>query len=384
MDVTITNCKAYEIDGRREILKKEETGGITRDLEKMITVRIIQEDAETIFSLLKTERDPIFAMEIIPYYALFVQACQEYMGDTFVEGDCGERIKDIRNFIKVYGNSFGKVKQRIDTIDVRQDEQYKSQIRFNFMKDWNVHFNMGTYWTADKHIIGNTQMLADFLGVDDIFDRKTGMAQYELGRQIGAFVASVREGISSSIQSPQVNRCRAGVNIEYFYDLNTHRSNLLFVENSSKSVNLFFLNILCNMNFVKYILRPLFDENNIWIFRVEYIVTYYTYMAIRRLKNYCENNTDIHTDLAGFTEVFDLAEGMFMSKFRNCMMHYGLENQGVISMENIENPFYGIVQTCYEGIDFHSFQRNLRSLSDKMIALLEGKLNVQNIQLRHL
>ena len=49
------------------------------NLEKMITVHIMQEDAETIFSLMKTERDPIFAMEIIPYYALFIQSCQEYM-----------------------------------------------------------------------------------------------------------------------------------------------------------------------------------------------------------------------------------------------------------------------------------------------------------------
>mgnify|MGYP005760717681 CR=1 FL=1 len=39
------------------------------NLEKMITVRIMQEDAESIFSLMKTERDPVFAMEIIPYYA---------------------------------------------------------------------------------------------------------------------------------------------------------------------------------------------------------------------------------------------------------------------------------------------------------------------------
>ncbi|MBD5521632.1 MAG: hypothetical protein HDR03_10535 [Lachnospiraceae bacterium] len=363
---------------------KEKSEDVTRDLEKMITIRIIQEDAETIFSLLKTERDPIFAMEIIPYYALFVQACQEYMGDTFVEGAFWEKIKDIRNFIKVYGNSFGKVKKRIDSVDIQQDEQYKSQLRFDFMKDWDVHFNLGTYWTADKHIIGNTQMFADFLEINDLFDCKTGMAQYEMGRQIGAFVASVREGISSNIKPPLINRCHVGVNIEYYYDLNTHRRNLLFVENSSKIVNLFFLNIVCNMNFVKYILRPLFDENNIWIFRVEYIVTYYTYMAIQRLKNYCENNADVHTDLSGFTDVFSFAEGIFMSKFRNCMMHYGLEDQGVISMENIEKPFYGIVENCYGGMDFNSFRRKLRSLSDKMVALLEDKLNVQNVQLQHL
>lgn len=362
----------------------EKSENTIRNLEKSIALRIIQEDAETIFSLLKTETDSIFAMEVIPYYALFVQACQEYRGDTFVKGVIGKKIKDIRNFIKAYGDSFGKVKRRIDSVDIEQDEQYKSQLRFRFMKDWNIHYNLGTYWTADKHIIGNTQMLADFLGVDNIFDRKTGMAQYELARQIGAFVASVREGISSEMQPPLINRCHVGVRVEYYCDLNTNRRNSLFVEDSSKEVNLFFLNLICNMNFVKYMLRPLFDENNIWIFRVEYIVTYYTYMAIKRLKNYCENNADVHTDLSGFTEIFDLAEGLFSSKFRNCMMHYGLEDQGVISMENIEQPFYGIVQTCCEGMDFHSFQGELRSLPDKMIVLLESKLNVQNIQLQHL
>lgn len=78
------------------------------NLEKMITVHIMQEDAETIFSLMKTERDPIFAMEIIPYYALFIQSCQEYMGETFIEGTSAVKVKDIRNFIKIYGESFGK------------------------------------------------------------------------------------------------------------------------------------------------------------------------------------------------------------------------------------------------------------------------------------
>ena len=48
------------------------------ELERLISIRIMQEDTEAIFSLLSTERDSIFAMEIIPYYALFVQSCQEY------------------------------------------------------------------------------------------------------------------------------------------------------------------------------------------------------------------------------------------------------------------------------------------------------------------
>ena len=92
------------------------------NLEKMITVRIMQEDAESIFSLMKTERDPVFAMEIIPYYALFIQSCQEYVGEIFIEGTSAEKVKDIRNFIKVYGESFGKSKKIQRNIPVVSSE----------------------------------------------------------------------------------------------------------------------------------------------------------------------------------------------------------------------------------------------------------------------
>ena len=80
------------------------------NLEKMITVHIMQEDAETIFSLMKTERDPIFAMEIIPYYALFIQSCQEYMGETFIEGTSAVKVKDIRN-LNIW-RKFWKIKEK--------------------------------------------------------------------------------------------------------------------------------------------------------------------------------------------------------------------------------------------------------------------------------
>lgn len=357
---------------------------ITENLEKMITCRIIQEDAETVFSLMQTEHNPIFALEIIPYYSLFVQACQEYMGETFVDKSFSTKIIDIRNFIKIYGEGFGKSKKRMELIDEKQDENYKSQLRFDFMKNWNIHFNMGTYWTSDKHIVGNTQMLADFLQIDDMFDSKNGQQQYDLGVQIGSFVASIKEGFSKVISPPTVDRLQQGIDIGYYYDLNTNEKNELFVDNSSKVLNLYYLNLTCNMNFMKYILRPLFREDNIWVFRVEYIVTYYTCRAIQRLKNYCENNTDLHVDLDEFAEVLDLASVLFQTKLRNCMMHYGLENRGVISTENIEKPFYGIIETCCNGKDYYSFVNDLRRVADRLIVILEEKLNTEKIALQRL
>lgn len=82
------------------------------NLEKMITVHIMQEDAETIFSLMKTEKDPIFAMEIIPYYALFIQSCQEYMGETFIEETSAVKVKDIRNLFTNIWRKFWKIKEK--------------------------------------------------------------------------------------------------------------------------------------------------------------------------------------------------------------------------------------------------------------------------------
>ena len=69
------------------------------ELERNVSIRIIQKDAESIYSLLQTERDSIFLMEIIPYYALFVQSCHEYMGENFLQESIAKDLKDIRNLL---------------------------------------------------------------------------------------------------------------------------------------------------------------------------------------------------------------------------------------------------------------------------------------------
>lgn len=354
------------------------------NLEKYITIRIMQEDAETIFSLIKTERDSIFEMGIIPYYALFIQSCQEYMGETFLDEKFATKIKNIRNYIKIYGEGFGKTRKRIENVDFKQDEHFGSQLTFDFMKKWDMHYNLGTYWTQNKHIIGNTQIIAGCLSEDDIFSEETKKFMYELGKEMGSIIFSIKQGFSQVISPPTINRSHKVTSIDYYYDLNTNKEKNLFCNDSLKVLNIFFLNLACNLNFVKHILRPLFNDNNIWLFRIEYIVTYYTYRAIQRLKNYCKNNTDLRIDLEEFSDIFRMSNDLFQSKFRNCMMHYGLEKQGVISIENIEKPFYGIVETCYNGMDYYTFLNELRKMSDGMLDLLEKKFNTENISLEKL
>lgn len=352
------------------------------ELERLISIRIIQEDTETISSLMSSERDSIFAMEVIPYYALFVQSCQEYMGKDFLSEEIALNIKDIRNHIKSYAESFGKSKRKVASIDQEQDMNFRSKLRFNFLKSWNIHLNLGTYWTEDHHIIGNTQQLAAFIDAKDLSGSESGKKLYDLGYQIGSFVSSVRSGLSSSLGRPAVVRINDTITIKNYYDINTNKHNMLFVDNAFKERNLFYLHLLCNMNFVKYILRPLFPDGNAWTFRVEYIVTYYTFRALLRLKNYCENNDDIMADINGIKELEMAESDMFQSKLRNCMMHYGLENQDVLSLEYIDHPFFGIIENCFGGTDYRSYLSSLHNLSDRIIGFLERHFNCSDIKLK--
>lgn len=129
------------------------------------------------------------------------------------------------------------------------------------------------------------------------------------------------------INPPMMNRNHELVSINYYYyDLNANEESGLFIDKSMKISNLFFLNLICNLNFLKYILRSLFNDDNTWLFRIQYIVSYYTYRAIKRLKNYCENNIDMGINLDGFEDIFSILDILFQSKLRNCMMYYGLEN----------------------------------------------------------
>ena len=167
-----------------------------KEFERLISIRIIQEDAESIYSLLQSERDSIFSMEIIPYYALFVQACQEYMGETFFPEHIAREIKDIRNYIKILDDGFGKSQKRVSSVDGMQDKVFKEQLKFEFLKTMNVHLNLGTYWTDNRQVVGNTQQIADFLSINNTEDADSEDKNrcFQMGYHIGSFVASIREG----------------------------------------------------------------------------------------------------------------------------------------------------------------------------------------------
>jgi hypothetical protein len=138
------------------------------------------------------------------------------------------------------------------------------------------------------------------------------------------------------------------------------------------------------MNFVKHILRSLFTDGNTWSFRIEYIVSYYTLRALERLKNYCDNNSYSSVDIKEIIDILECGENLFQTKFRNCMMHYNLENAGVITINNIDKPFYGIIENCFNGMSYQEYIILLHNLSDMIIEYLENRFDFSNVELEKL
>ena len=281
------------------------------DNKRLIELRIIQDDAESILSLMQTEHDAVFQMAILPYYALFIQSIQEYFDKQLITDDWVGKIKDIRNYIKIFGDSFGKSKNRINMVDADQNNFFQSKLRFAFLGHWNIHYNIGTYWINDKHMIGNTQMYSDYLGVKaEENDKEKVRKQFiDLGYQCGYVVSSIKTVLSDIIIPPSIERAIVSTKIEYYFDLNTNKLRKIFIGNN-KELNIFFMNLVSNMNFVKFVLVPMFKGFNPWIFRVEYVVTYNTYKALKRLKSHSENNSDICIDLDKLKVVLKLADNL--------------------------------------------------------------------------
>lgn len=334
---------------------------------KMCTLLLIRNDCETLKEIVLKFPNPIFSMTIIPYMALFCRSVQEYYGTELINKDVDSEIYDIRNSVKMYGERYGKSKKQFLASDERQDEEFKNLLRFDFTKNLNIHYNLGMYFTEEKKIIGNTQLIANTLSLNDLSGRERAQKAYNLGYHLASVIGSVSRGLSESISAPYIE-LQDNMPVFYYHDINTNR-NKFFTPIFGKDINLFLLHILSNINFIKYVLEPLFPNKNVWLLRVKYIAVYHAYLGLGRLKAYIENN---RADITGFADTIDslLQSGdkIFVSSFRNCMMHYDLKNNGkfAISEANFDESklFYGLIEECFHGESYVSYANSISEFGD--------------------
>ena len=319
---------------------------------KLCTVLLLQNDCETLKTIKQKHHEPITNLCIIPYFALFCRSYQEYAGLTVIDPEIDSQVYDIRNSIKTFSDRYARSKKRFLTTDEQQNKDFRELLRFGFMKDWNIHFNLGLYFDKEGHIVGNTQLCFDVLGMNNLTDEDRAKKAYALGEYMGKVIGSVSTSLSESITAPTIQVADSEL-VFYYEDINTNNS-LFLNPNFSKDINLYCLHLLSILGFVKYILEPIVLRENPWIFRIKYITIHYAISGLKALKASFENDRLKNSNnlYQNISEVLASCEYLKVTNFRNCMMHYDLVENGSFIIHDVHfdwnKPLFGLVEECFD------------------------------------
>lgn len=349
------------------------------------TIQLLAYDCATIATLSTKFKNPIFYMMSTSYFSLFCCEAEKCFNTKLLTGKYVQDITDIRNAIKIYGERFAKSSKRFLSADSSQDADFKNQLRFRFMRYWNIHYNLGIYCDETGNIVGNTQLIEDMLSLKGLTANEQKNKGFEMAHEIGSIVGKLFGSLSAHNLTPTIATMNSAPKL-YYIDINTNRKHNIFITPYKKDVNLNILNILSTIGFVNNYLSRLLPQNNLWLFRIRYIVTYYSLLGIEKMRNHVINNYGKENFLVTESEKYIIMRSsLFKSDFRNCMMHYNLYKDGICAIKqeyiNPSKPFFGLVESCYNGksfetlnIEISEFSKNLESLLCKCIFIKKEKL----------
>lgn len=332
---------------------------------------LIEQDGLTLINYVQVSKgNGIIILSLLPFMALYCRSAQEFFNERIIEDEIDKQINDLRNGLKIYSGKYNKLKDTVLYSDRQQNQVFKNMLRFTFMRSMNIHYNLGVYFDTEGHIIGDTQIANYFLNIPDVKLTEQKTKAFEIGRILGSKISYILIevlGVNPLKKDLEISECsKCG-----YRDLNTNRKSDFFNHPTDKELNLVLLHILSSIGFVRNILCQMLPKDNLWVFRIEYLVAHYAWSALKRInQHYSNDNTKKGRLPETINSVIDEGTGLFPSSFRNCMMHYDFYNNGepVISQKYFDSrkPFYGLVESCFDGKSYDQFVSELRNYTMKL------------------
>lgn len=347
-------------------------------------------DCATIEAISKEYREPIINLGMIPYFALACCSVSEYTGWSFedIEGVSPEFLPSIRNNLKLWQDRYSRVAKGFLQTDDTQNGLFREQLRFEFTKSLNIHYNLGIFLDQNGNVVGNTQLSAHLFGFDDLSEEECARKSFEIGKLAGAIIKNTLAGIRSTFEEPVI--ALNEVFSEFFYcDLNTNTTNV-FPEVYPKEISLFMLHLLSFAGFVDHVILSIVPYRNPWAMRVLYVTAHYCKQGLAHLKNSLKNNEpEIYQRIGGELErLTSEAAPPVSGSFRNCMMHYDLFDKKtgdfLIKQEYLDrnDPMYGLVPSCFDGESYESVMQKLRCYLSDVEGFLKSQFDFSKAVIR--
>lgn len=336
------------------------------DLKKLVrekSNKLIELDGRIILSIIVATNNGVVMSNLLPYMALYCRSAQEFFGNTIISDKYDKQINDIRNGLKIFSERYNRGRKAVLAVDQQQDGMFAKMLRFNFMRNWNIHLNLGVYFDDAGHIVGNTQNMSYFFNIKSDEIKNMNMHAFKIGKVLGENIYDVLEQVSSmegifdenNIKCPKIG----------YMDFNTNKDGKFFNNNYDKGLNLTFLHILSMVGFVEHVLYFMLPKDNMWLLRIEYICAHYAWQGLRKIKQHFDGNGINDTFIKKIEELLKNGVELFESEFRNCMMHYDLCNKNgqIIVLEKYysdNNVFFGLVESCFNGLSYEEFFNKIR------------------------
>lgn len=117
-------------------------------------------DCKTIKSLFYAIKENYIAgITLIIYMSLFCWEALDFLKKIGIDFNVKENdtftLTDVRLKLKIFENKYSKAKNMILNCDYLQDYIFKNKLKFDFMKAWNIHYNLGIMFNDKKEIVGN-------------------------------------------------------------------------------------------------------------------------------------------------------------------------------------------------------------------------------------
>lgn len=392
-----------------------ETGknDIPKSLCDYLSLLQLKYDCETICSLVSSlQKDGVTSFGIIPYISLTTASALEILAsdkNLFQESEILQ-IKDVRLKLKIFEDGYGKSKKMLLNIDYLQNQVFKNMLKFGFMKTWNIHQNLGIYTDANKRVVGNTQysyyLLQDnrllkksidkvaeaYSASPDRFnlDEQTGRDCYEYAYKCGQIIGSIQSGFEN-FDAPVSIATKRNV-VQYHYaDYNTNvKSSLFPAGEDGKATTLYLLHILSTINFLLYVLNSYENDDYGWWLKVNYIAYHYAIHKLTDLQQYFMQNKLMTEAISNYFDELDIENAPYINgTFRNCVMHSQLVDKNEIAIIDPayldkSKPLFGLVETCFNGMDYQRFKLSLVSETIKISNVLSRWLQIESLQVKPL
>ena len=294
--------------------------------------------------------------------------------------------KKIRVKLKCFEDKFTKSEQIIKKCDWLQDYCFRNKIKCDLIKKMNLYYNLGCY-IVDGKIIGNTQygyyifQDSKLLRTKEVklYNEEFKIIPKELknyGAHCGNLVLIINEmckKITGKDFSSEVVNFNHNI---YYKDFNTSK---LFKKD--KTIKLYFLHILSNINYVYYLLRSYETKDTGWWLRIYYITYYYSVVRIKSVKEDIIRRKQNKKYLNSLFTIVDKVDMEINSEFRSCMMHYKFinpKNGNILIKEKYFDPqknLFGLVESLFNGMTYTELKlkilQNLKIISDELEKILD-------------